>query len=186
MGSLASEPDIYDIIIVGAGPCGLAVAARLHEPIPAAIFTDEEHRRFQWIHRHGRKMTLKNGRSGRISLPAAVSPALGENQQQKQRRYTMVVIDTDHEGWMGRWKSLFAAFEIEHLRSHMLFHVDPHDRDSLLARAVKEGREGELKEMKGCVGKEVSKHAKKRRARYVGTKYVSLFLSFQFFSTLRF
>jgi len=169
MGSLAPDLDIYDIVIVGAGPCGLAVAARLNEPIPAAIFTDEEHRRFQWIRRHGRKMTLKNSRSGRVSLPATASPGREENKPQKCG-YKMVVIDSGHEIWMGRWKSLFATFEIDHLRSHMLFHIDPHDRDSLLARAVKEGRQDELKEMKGCVGKEVSKHAKKKKARYVGAK----------------
>lgn len=161
-----SDPDIYDVIIVGAGPCGLAVAARLNEPIPAAIFTDEEHRRFQWIRRHGRKMTLKNSRSGRVSLPSPTLPA-------QHSDYKMLVLDAEHESWMGRWKALFAAYEIEYLRSHMLFHIDPHDRDSLLARAMREGRENELREMKGCVGKELSKHAKKKKARYVGSKYVS-------------
>ena len=34
-------PFIYDVIIVGAGPCGLAVAARLRERTPSALFTDD-------------------------------------------------------------------------------------------------------------------------------------------------
>ncbi|KIV87032.1 hypothetical protein PV11_02604 [Exophiala sideris] len=37
---------IYDVAIIGAGPAGLAVAARLREATPSALFTDEEHSRY--------------------------------------------------------------------------------------------------------------------------------------------
>ena len=155
--------EIHDVIIVGAGPCGLAVAARLREHTPAALFTDEEHRRYQWIQRHDKKMALKCTRSGRVK----------PRRQFDTPKYDIVVIDAKYEKWMGRWDRLFNAYGIKHLRSHMLWHIDPQDRDSLLAKAVFEGREKELTELKGCVGKEISKHLRKQRARWIGPKYDS-------------
>ncbi|KAH8885558.1 hypothetical protein GQ53DRAFT_828948 [Thozetella sp. PMI_491] len=155
------DGQIHDVIIVGAGPCGLAVAARLRESNPAALFTDEEHRRFQWMKRHGRKMALKHVKGGRVSNAAPSA----------QPAYDMVVLDAEHDAWMGRWNRLFATYDIRHLRSHMLWHVDPGDRDSLLSKAYEQGRESELVEMKGCVGKELSKHTKKKRqGKFIGSK----------------
>ncbi|KAJ6141276.1 L-lysine 6-monooxygenase/L-ornithine 5-monooxygenase [Penicillium chermesinum] len=45
----------------------------------------------------------------------------------------------------------------------MFFHVDPGDRDGMLAYAQETGREDDLWEISGCVGKEMSKHKKKKR-----------------------
>jgi cation diffusion facilitator CzcD-associated flavoprotein CzcO len=42
--------DIQDVLIIGGGPCGLAVAARLHESTPSALFTDSEHQRVSGVH----------------------------------------------------------------------------------------------------------------------------------------
>jgi hypothetical protein len=106
------------------------------------------------MRRHGRKMAVKHVKSGHISGAADT---------------TRVVLDADHDGWMGRWNHLFKTFDIKHLRGPMFWHVDPNDRDSLLSKAYEQGREKELLEIKHCVGKEVSKHMKKRN-KYVGGK----------------
>ena len=59
-------PTIHDILIVGAGPAGLAIAARLCEPAPSAVFTDAEHARYQWIKKHAARTNIRplkqNGR----------------------------------------------------------------------------------------------------------------------------
>ena len=40
---------VHDVLIIRAGPMGLAVAARLREPTPFLVFTGAEHDRYQWI-----------------------------------------------------------------------------------------------------------------------------------------
>ena len=52
---------------------------------------------------------------------------------------------------MGRWNHLFRVQDISYLRSPIFFHVDPTDRDALLAHCYEGGREDELREIKGCV-----------------------------------
>lgn len=44
---------IRDVIIIGARPCGLALAAHLCEHTPSALFADEEHARYHWIRKQG-------------------------------------------------------------------------------------------------------------------------------------
>lgn len=64
---------------------------------------------------------------------------------------------------MQKWERSFRTLQIPHLRSPMFFHIDPRDRDGLLAFSHETGREKELWEIAGCVGKEQSKHKKKKR-----------------------
>jgi len=147
-----AAPIVHDVLIVGAGPCGLAVAARLCEHTPSAIFTDEEHQRYHWIKKHTTQTTIKNKKTGQIKPPTRFC-----------RNYSTLVLDGSGNDWMARWNQLFDTFEISHLRSPMFFHPDPQDRDGLLAYAHTQGRGCELVEIHDCVGKEVSKHKKKKR-----------------------
>ena len=146
---------IHDIIIIGAGPCGLAVAARLRESTPSALFTDDEHQRDHWIRRHSGLMAVLKWRSG-ITQPA---------RQVRRPPYSMLVVDSSSDRWLARWNRLFGLLEIKELRSPMFFHVDPRDRDALLAFAYEEERPYECSEITGCVGKEKSKHYRKKSLR---------------------
>ncbi|KAK6216622.1 FAD binding domain-containing protein [Colletotrichum tabaci] len=149
-----TEQFIHDVVIIGAGPCGLAVASRLCEHSPSALFTDEEHQRYHWIRKYGRRMPLKNRRNG--SIIEKRTPSQGQ-------RYSTLVLDATGDEWLNRWNRLFKTFDITHLRSPMFFHVDPSDRDALLARAHERNQEHELQELRACVGKEISKHLRKAR-----------------------
>lgn len=146
---------VHDVVIIGAGPCGLAVVARLCEHAPSALFTDEEQQRYRWIKKHSGQMSIKNKKDLSVKTPDSAN-RLG-------RGYSTLVLDATGDNWMTRWNRLFKTFEISHLRSPMFFHVDPGDRDGLLAFTHEQGREEELEEIPDCVGKEVSKHHKKKQ-----------------------
>ncbi|KAJ4424575.1 hypothetical protein N0V82_000705 [Gnomoniopsis sp. IMI 355080] len=152
---LEHEPQVFDVLIIGAGPCGLAVAARIHEHAPSAMFTDEEHRRWSWLKNKGNKLAVMQVKTGRVK-PAS-------EEKKGKSPYKMAVLDGSGEGWLSRWKTLFSTFGISHLRSPMIWHIDPQHRDALLSHAHFQGRDGELVEIKNCVGKEVSKHHKKQK-----------------------
>lgn len=165
-----NEP--LDVLIIGAGPCGLAVAARLNESTPSALFTDEEHHRYHWIRRHGRKVALagkKKNKAGKQCCSTRYPPSPppsepdSDSNPDNSRTPKTLVLDSTSTTWLAKWHRSFEKLEIRHLRSPMFFHVDPGDRDGMLAYAQVTGREEELGEIRGCVGKEISKHKQKKR-----------------------
>jgi hypothetical protein len=74
----------------------------------------------------------------------------------------MPVLDANGATWMSAWDDGFKRLDISDLRSPMFFHPDPRDRDGLLGYAYTEGREKELKEITGVVGKSLGKHQRKK------------------------
>ncbi|KIW86598.1 uncharacterized protein Z519_12782 [Cladophialophora bantiana CBS 173.52] len=149
---------VYDVAIIGSGPCGLAVAARLRESTPSALFTDDEHSRY-W-RRFNRRETIENEHK---SQRRAIRSNLNGNPASSR---SIVVLDALSDEWMCAWQERFRRLQIDHLRSPLFFHPDPRDRDSLLAFSHLHCRTDELQEIPNVAGKEISKHrVKKKRQR---------------------
>ncbi|ANB13166.1 hypothetical protein AWJ20_1448 [Sugiyamaella lignohabitans] len=141
-----SDKCVCDVLIVGSGPCGLATAARLREKTPSALFSEAEHQRFHWL-KSKHVNLLKRRPSDVNSIPETLN---------------IKVIDATSSSWLGQWDNQFGSCGIPHLRSPMFFHPDPFDVDGMIAFAHNTGREKELMEINGIVGKELSKHQQKK------------------------
>lgn len=78
------------------------------------------------------------------------------------------VLVASGEGWLTKWDTMFGKLEISHLRSPLFFHPSPADNDALVAFAQREGRENELEPIHGVVGRERSKHMRKKGTKWTG------------------
>lgn len=152
----------YDVIIVGAGPCGLAAAARLREKTPTALFTNDEHARFWKSHRQHRNSLEQELKRRKPSVDSGYSSDSEQQLRDIPENPSIIVLDANSNQWMSTWNERFAALNIESLRSPLFFHPDPSDRDGLLAFAYENDRAKELSEIPDVVGKELSKHERKR------------------------
>jgi len=160
--------DFHNVLIIGGGPHGLALAARLAESHPDALFTDFEHTRLAWLRREGgggaraaKRIAVKGHWARRRLVPSEVAPTAA---LAGDRRAGMVkVLDATSDRWLSRWDSFFTGLRITHLRSPMFFQPSPATADAMVAFAQRQGREDELKPIEGVVGKERSKHWKKKR-----------------------
>ncbi|PVH86963.1 hypothetical protein DL98DRAFT_480932, partial [Cadophora sp. DSE1049] len=163
MTDFEGDIPIHYVLIIGAGPCGLAVAARLRESTPSALFTESEHQKFHFIKARqtpksqSKNKPIRTSRRGHTSRDRLLAGHSISNHD-----LDIAALDANGDQWMSSWNEKFEDLGITHLRSPMFFHPDPRDRDGMLEFAVREGRQGELKEISGVVGKELSKHQRKK------------------------
>lgn len=145
--------DVFEVIVVGGGTCGLAVAARLCEDTPGSIYTEDEHQRFHWLRKRGSKVgtITKGSKVSSYKLSSRFEPS------------QILVLDATADTFMGQWHNQFESCQIPVLRSPMFFHPDPANIDGMITYAYQNKRENDLMEIKNVVGKEYSKHQHKRQ-----------------------
>ncbi|OBA24526.1 hypothetical protein METBIDRAFT_35575 [Metschnikowia bicuspidata var. bicuspidata NRRL YB-4993] len=151
--NIISIENFFEVVIIGGGPCGLAVAARLCEATAGSIYTEDEHQRFHWLKKRGPKSgkVLRGAKKeAHFELPSKFSAS------------EILVLDAVSDSFMGQWDNQFASCQVPTLRSPMFFHPDPVNLDGMITYAYQNKREKDLTEIQNVVGKEYSKHQQKR------------------------
>ncbi|CDR37849.1 CYFA0S01e18272g1_1 [Cyberlindnera fabianii] len=132
------ESNFSPVIIIGGGPSALAVSSRLCTTTSGAEYSDSEHNRFHWLRQ-------------RHNLDSSTGLFKPDD---------ILILDKIAPRFMAQWGNQFEALGIKHLRSPMFFHPNPSDSDAMTAFAYANGREDELMEIKGVVGRDPFKHQK--------------------------
>ncbi|CAJ1936399.1 unnamed protein product [Cylindrotheca closterium] len=114
--------ECYDIVILGAGPAGLSTLSALQESFSMDQMTDLQRNH---VFSHCRKSTKGS-----------------------MKRKKVAVVDPSGE-WMTCWNQNFSKLGISFLRSPAMAHPDAFDGSSLVAYAVTNEREAELR-ASGC------------------------------------
>jgi len=102
-------PDELEVLIIGAGPHGLAMASRLllgDEAMPDVIGPQESY----------------------VRKPSVVRAHL--KKKRKLQPHQLAVVDSSG-AWMKRWQNQFQALSIEFLRSNEMMHPDAFDHSTL-------------------------------------------------------
>ena len=116
--SPGTSREVHDVVIVGAGPHGLAVLSSLHSS--SAWMTDMQRER---------------------SFQGAKDKTAGRKKQQ----WSVCVVDD--QPWLGAWHKRFEALDIEWLRSPAMAHPSAFNEDALLEFANRTGRTDELRDL---------------------------------------
>ncbi len=125
------------------------------------LVTESEHQKFHFMKANTSRNNNKPIRTSRRAHTSADRFVAGHSVSNHE--LDIAVLDANGDQWMSAWDERFERLGISHLRSPMFFHPDPRDRDGLLEFTVSEGRQDELKEIQGVVGKELSKHQRKKK-----------------------
>jgi hypothetical protein len=112
----------------------------------------------------------KTHRTSRRSHTASDRLLQGTSPPSFHHGIDVAVLDANGDKWMSSWDERFKGLGISHLRSPMFFHPDPRDRDGLLSFVYRKGREKELREIAGVVGKGLSKHQRKMKMKDSGKR----------------
>ncbi|OAV88954.1 hypothetical protein PTTG_09065 [Puccinia triticina 1-1 BBBD Race 1] len=137
--------DFFDVLIIGAGPHALGLAARLREPRPAALYTDIEHSRLAFLQRPDAVKLPRQPKKPynlRAPNPIKLREQAG-NHFDDDSFPRLLALDGSSPEWLGRWNGFFHHLDIPHLRSPMFFHPSPADVDGLEAFARRMDREKE-------------------------------------------
>ena len=113
----------YDVVIVGAGPAGLACLSAIQEPY--SLDQMNEHQ----IHRAARHLHNNNKSNDQLHDD--------DRRHHHSRKKTVAVID-GHDTWMTGWRQNFQTLDIQYLRSPAMAHPDMFDQHALLAFAAQQ------------------------------------------------